>query len=197
MINLLTYIKVYLLVSIINVVPAFMPPTWIVLSLYRIHNDGLSTVLLALTGALGSTTGRAIMYKYSGFIRRFMKKERLENLDDLKGIISKDWKEVFVWSSILSLSPIPSNMMFIGGGIVNVDLVPLLAGFFIGRFISYMAMVYVSTSIFYRVEYIYDNAKLLFDLIGIALAFAIIFIDWDKTVEKIKKLKQRYHFRKR
>ena len=190
---IIQYITVYVSVAIINMIPAFMPPTWIILSLYKIHNNNVNTLLLALVGALGSTTGRIIMYKYSSLARRFMSKERIENLDDLKNIISKNWKEVFTWSFIFSLSPFPSNLLFIGGGITNVDLIPLALGFMSGRFISYSSMIFVSSSVFTYAETIYDNAKVIFDILGILLSIGIIFIDWDKTIDKMRKIR-RYHF---
>ena len=194
MIGASEYIKVFVLTFIVNIIPAFMPPTWVVLSLYKIHNEAINTVLLALFGALGSTTGRFIMYKYSELFRRFMSKGRLSNLDDLNKVLSKDKKNLFIWTFIFSLSPIPSNFLFISGGIVKIDPKPLLLGFFSGRFVSYAVMILLSFSIFNQVELIYDNAKLLFDIIGIIGALLIIFIDWDKTIDRLKGIK-RYKFK--
>jgi len=54
------YFGIFFLVFVLNVIPFFMPPTWIVLStLYFLFPQQSHPVLLALTGAFASTLGES------------------------------------------------------------------------------------------------------------------------------------------
>ena len=54
------WLVVLVLTVALNAVPAFMPPTWAVLAYFHLYH-GLPVVPLAFVGALGATTGRAIL----------------------------------------------------------------------------------------------------------------------------------------
>ena len=56
----MNWLVVWVLAMALNAVPAFMPPTWSVLAYFHLY-QGLSVVPLAIVGALGATTGRAIL----------------------------------------------------------------------------------------------------------------------------------------
>ena len=54
------WLLIWLLTVGLNVVPAFMPPTWALLAYFRVQYD-LDVWALALVGAFSATTGRAVL----------------------------------------------------------------------------------------------------------------------------------------
>ncbi|MEK6887751.1 MAG: hypothetical protein AABX14_02280, partial [Candidatus Aenigmatarchaeota archaeon] len=72
---MIEYILAFFAVIIINVVPFFMPPTWLVLGFFY-TNFTFDVALLAFVGAVASTCGRFILSHLGTYFRRFSGKER-------------------------------------------------------------------------------------------------------------------------
>jgi hypothetical protein len=62
------YIALAAVVFGINLLPAFGPPTWAVLVLYRL-NSNLAAVPLVLVGAVAAASGRFVLATVSGHFR--------------------------------------------------------------------------------------------------------------------------------
>jgi len=185
--ELLGYLEVTFLSLIVNVIPAFTPPTWIVLSLYKINNPQLNSLAIAMLGVIGSVSGRFVMYLYSKALGRFIPQKYADNLNYFKKFVEERKLGIFLGTLIYSLVPLPSNLLFIAFGASSVKVLPVLAGFALGRAISYTAIVYASFRAFVFFEsFGIENLRYLADLLGILAAVAMIFIDWRKVFEKRK-----------
>ncbi|MCX6802833.1 MAG: hypothetical protein NT067_07040 [Candidatus Diapherotrites archaeon] len=185
------YISLGILVFVLNIIPALMPPTWVVLALAQINDTSFNPFMLAFVGAVCSTCGRAVLTFYSGFFRRFFNKDLAAHADEIKGFFDQRKKAVFMGSFLFALSPIPSNLLFVASGLTKIKTRLLLAGFFFGRFFSYLALVILSHGLFSAVEQYtgpgsVDTLKILFDVLGIAAAFLLIFVDWKQVGKHAK-----------
>ncbi|MFH1234840.1 MAG: hypothetical protein V1493_04490 [Candidatus Diapherotrites archaeon] len=166
------YIALGILVFFLNIIPALMPPTWVVLSLAQINDPSFNPFMLAFVGAVCSTCGRAVLTFYSGFFRRFFNKELAAHANEIKGFFDQRSKAVFMGSFLFALSPIPSNLLFVASGLTKIKTRLLLAGFFCGRFLSYLALVILSHGLFSAVEQYTgpgstDYLKILFDVLAL------------------------------
>lgn len=55
------YIGLALIVYIVNIIPLFMPPTWLMLAFFSIHYH-LYTIPVIIIGAISATFGRVTLY---------------------------------------------------------------------------------------------------------------------------------------
>jgi membrane protein YqaA with SNARE-associated domain len=131
---------VYLITLLINVVPFFMPPTWVLLAYFRVHDD-LPLLLLTVGGALCATAGRTLLALAARrFGLRFLPRRERANVAALRAfLVRKRW--TYAGILVYAFGPIPSPHLFIAAGIVGLDLRLVGAAFFVGRVISYTALV--------------------------------------------------------
>ncbi len=183
------FLTVLLVVFLINIVPAFMPPTWLVLALARIDNPGLDPLALVIGGAFASTAGRAVLSFYSSFFRRFFSSGLSEHAEQLRRFFERHEKGLFLGTFVFSLGPFPSNMIFIADGLTKVDPRPVFAGFFLGRLVSYFLFVELSLRFFHLFGASVFGIPIGFaaDMIGILGALSVIFVDWGKISGSILK----------
>jgi membrane protein YqaA with SNARE-associated domain len=111
----------YLLDFITNIIPLFMPPTWLLLSFFRVHY-GLPVWLLAPGGALCSTAGRCILALGARHLgARFLPEKERKNITDL-GEFIRHKKLSFVGVLFYAFGPIPSSHLFIAAGLARLNL---------------------------------------------------------------------------
>lgn len=191
--NPLIYVQISIVSFFVNVIPAFVPPTWLLLGVYKVNHAELNIVLLAAVGVLGSALGRYVMYKYSKFFSKYVSKKEKRNLSYFKKFVGKGDLGLYVGTFLYSLSPLPSNFLFISFGLSGVNLVPVMLGFCLGRLISYILLVGVSfkTFAYFSVFFNIGEAKWAADVIGVILAILIIFVDWEKVYLKTKRIKEK------
>lgn len=190
----LYYLEVTFVAILVNVVPAFAPPTWLVLALYKINHPYLNLLALAFAGVVGSVIGRFVMYKYSEALGKYVPKKEVENLRYFRKFVGETKPRVFIETFLFSLSPFPSNFLFIAFGMSEVNLQPVLVGFFLGRLLSYSLLIQASFSSFgYLSGYIgSDTATLAADLIGLVFAVIVIFIRWKKVYLRAHEWKEKF-----
>lgn len=185
--ELLGYLGATFLALLVNVIPAFAPPTWIVLSLYKINNPQLNSLALAFFGVIGSVAGRFVMYLYSRALGGYIPQKYADNLNYFRKFIGENKLGIFLGTLIYSLGPFPSSFLFIAFGVSSAEVLPVLAGFALGRTISYASLVYASFKAFVFFEIFgVENVRYVTDVLGILAAVSIIFIDWRKVIEKKK-----------
>ena len=176
------YLVLSFYVILINVIPAFMPPTWIVLALAMINDATFDPLMLTMVGTISSTTGRMVLSIYSGYFRRFFTKKHHARANEIKEFFRKKDKELFFGTFAYALSPLPSNFIFLAKGLTRTDSIAIFPGFFVGRLVSYFVLIVLSNHLFVTVGSLtqdYDFVRMAFDLLGIAAAFSFLFIDWD------------------
>jgi hypothetical protein len=125
----------------LNAVPAFMPPTWSVLAYFHLYH-GLPVVPLAFVGALGATTGRAILALGSrAFGNRFVPASWRANVEALVATLQSRPALALPSLALFALGPVPSNHLFVAAGLARAPLPPILVVFGSARFVSYVLWV--------------------------------------------------------
>jgi hypothetical protein len=183
--HLAPWLLVGILTVALNVVPAFMPPTWALLVYFRIGH-GLDVLPLALVGAIGSTTGRALLARLSRAIgERFVPARWRENIMAL--VEALRGRPVLSLSTIglFTLGPAPSNQLFIAAGLASAPLAPILAIFAVTRFVSYLIWVSVATTAASSLREVLgprfgSELAIAIQVAGFLLLILIMQIDWAK-----------------
>jgi uncharacterized membrane protein YdjX (TVP38/TMEM64 family) len=137
------YLLVAAVVLGVNLLPAFGPPTWAVLVLFRL-NSHVPVVPLVLVGALSAAGGRLLLATLSRRFRSRLSAKRRANLEAARDLLTGSRTKGFAALGLFALSPIPSAQLFIAAGLLDVALIPLTAAFFAGRLVSYS--IYVSAA---------------------------------------------------
>jgi membrane protein YqaA with SNARE-associated domain len=167
----------------INVIPAFAPPTWMALSYFYITSPQ-NIFLLVLIGVTASTCGRYILAKISAKTFDILGKKDKEDMEFLREKLKgKKWKK-FIFSFLFSLGPFPSNALFITIGATKIKLREILAGFFFGRLLSYLFLVFTTQHIFSSLELTFEGQATLWtivvEIIGVLAIIWFFTFDWKK-----------------
>ncbi|HZO36032.1 MAG TPA: hypothetical protein VFB41_04060 [Solirubrobacteraceae bacterium] len=120
----------------VNLLPAFGPPTWIVLVALRLTLDAPAATLV-LTGAAAAASGRLCLAMAAGSLRGHLSARRRDGLDALGAELRRRPAGAVAALALFALSPVPSAQLFVAAGLVRARLVPLTAAFFAGRLVSY------------------------------------------------------------
>ena len=134
------YLAAFACIFAINLLPAFGPPTWVVLVFFRLNSD-LAAVPLVLGGAVAAAGGRFVLAHASRRFRGRLAAKRLESLAAARQALAGDRRRAAAGIALFALSPVPSAQLFVGAGLLGVPLVPLALGFFAGRLVSYSIYV--------------------------------------------------------
>jgi membrane protein YqaA with SNARE-associated domain len=131
--------SVFLLVFLLNILPAFAPPTWVALSAFSVGAPDVNPFGLALTGALAATSGRIILAKLARIVLRgrLLSEDSRTNVDEIRKRIEAHRAASIAGLVLFALSPLPSNQLFIAYGLTSLKIVFAAAPFFVGRFASY------------------------------------------------------------
>jgi membrane protein YqaA with SNARE-associated domain len=137
------YLLVAAVVFGVNLLPAFGPPTWAVLVLFRL-NSHIPAIPLVLVGAVSAAAGRLLLATLSRHFRSLLSDKRRANLEAARELFAGNRAKGLAALALFALSPIPSAQLFIAAGLLDIALIPLTAAFFAGRLVSYS--IYVSAA---------------------------------------------------
>ena len=185
------YIFSSIIIIFINVVPIFMPPTWTVVSYIYIRYH-VNLVIITLVGACSSTFGRILLARFAkGISGRIFSVPATKNLHFIGSKIEGNPVKMFIIAFIWAISPVGSNPLFISVGLSSVLLRPIVAGFFIGRTISYAFLAYTSKVIINNMssiatQGITDWKKIVIELIGLIIIFFYLAVDWRRLLSERK-----------
>lgn len=184
--DLFTLIFQWVVVFLVNIIPAFAPPTWIVLAYFYITNPQ-NLLLLILIGVTASTAGRYALAKFSGkFFMKFASPEKKKEIELIRNKLQKRKKAKFLFSFLFAIGPLPTNAFFIAVGSTKTKLKEVMWGFFFGRLLSYLFLVYTSEKVFTAFEEtLMGEAKiftLVLEIIGVLLILAFFLVDWKKII---------------
>ena len=189
-----SYIGIFLVLIGVNAAPILMPPSWIVLTSFYLLDPSLNVIILAMVGATGATIGRFFLKKISGLFRRFVGQEQKSNLDIIGDYLNRKKYGYVIASFLFGATPLPSNMLFITYGLMKAKSLGIYIGFWFGRTISYIVMIYFGNAVLTPFLEIFEDritGILLIDGLGIGIIVLFASINWTVfiTQRKIKFVK--------
>ena len=189
-----SYLGIFLVLIGVNVSPILMPPSWIVLTSFYLLDPTLNVVLLAAVGATGATIGRYFLKRISGVFRRFVGDEQKSNLDVIGNYLNNKKYGYMIASFLFGATPLPSNMLFITYGLMRAKNIGIYIGFWFGRMISYIVMIYFGNAVLRPFFEMFEDKLtgiLLIDGVGIGVIVLFASINWTVliTERKIKFVK--------
>ena len=185
----LSYFGIFLVLIGINASPILMPPSWIVLTSFYLLDPNLNIVLLSLVGATGATIGRFFLKKISGLFRKFVGEEQKSNLDIIGDYLNRKKFGYLIASFLFGATPLPSNILFITYGLMRAKSVGIYIGFWLGRVLSYIIMIYFGNAVLKPFIEIFEDRLtgiLLIDLAGIIVIIFFASINWSLLITKRK-----------
>jgi len=186
-----SYFGILLILIGVNAAPILMPPSWIILTSFHLLDPTLNIVLLAMVGATGATVGRFILKKFSGYFRRFVGEEQKSNLDIIGNYLNQKKHGYLIASFLFAATPLPSNMLFITYGLMRAKSLGIYVGFWFGRTISYIIMIYFGNAVLTPILEIFEDritGILLIDGVGIGMIILFASVNWTLLITQ-KKLK--------
>jgi membrane protein YqaA with SNARE-associated domain len=176
----------WVIVFLINVVPAMAPPTWAVLSFFYISSPQNIFLLVAI-GVTASTAGRFALAKASYFVtQKFADKKKKMEFSAIEKKLEGKTSQKFIFTLIYSLSPLPSNALFIAFGATKTKLMEVLTAFLLGRTISYLFLIFTTQKVFSSLEAtMQGNASMwtiMIEIIGVIAVLAFFLVDWNKLI---------------
>ncbi len=189
-----SYFGIFLVLIGINASPILMPPSWIVLTSFYLLDPSLNVILLAIVGATGATIGRFFLKKISGYFRKFIAEEQKSNLDIIGDYLNNKKYGYVIASFLFGATPLPSNMLFITYGLMRAKSIGIYIGFWFGRIVSYIIMIYFGNAVLTPFLEIFEDRLtgiLLIDGVGIGVIVLFASINWTVliTQRKIKFVK--------
>jgi uncharacterized membrane protein YdjX (TVP38/TMEM64 family) len=177
----------FVAVFILNIIPAFAPPTWIALSYAGFRYPLDSITLLAFVGATAATLGRLTLAKLSRVIVRqnLLSESTRENIDVLKEGLEKRRKLTFSVCLFYALSPLPSNFLFMAYGLTSLEWKLIAIPFFLGRFLGYNFWVFAGSMAARKIILESDEGQsylgvyfVLSQLLLLLLVYLFTKVDW-------------------
>lgn len=185
----LSYFGIFLVLIGVNASPILMPPSWIVLTSFYLLDPNLNIVLLSIVGATGATIGRFFLKKISGLFRKFVGEEQKSNLDIIGDYLNRKKFGYLIASFLFGATPLPSNILFITYGLMRAKSVGIYIGFWLGRVLSYIIMIYFGNAVLKPFIEIFEDRLtgiLLVDLAGIVVIIFFASINWSLLITKRK-----------
>ena len=189
---MLIYLSIAIISLTINVIPDFMPATWMVLSFFYIRYH-LSLFLVVLIGAIFAAIGRYFLAILSGkyFINLFPAKMK-HNFLDLGEILNNRAQRKVTIPLILGYMfiPIPSNQLFIAAGLSKANLSILVPTFFVLRLFTYSISLKTANLAINNINGFFSNhfgtEMVIINIINFAILIGIGSIPWHQIALKLK-----------
>ncbi|MFT4049525.1 MAG: hypothetical protein QM648_06765 [Solirubrobacterales bacterium] len=120
----------------VNLLPAFGPPTWIIVVYFKLHHD-IPLPALVFVGAAAATCGRVVLALAARGMRTKLPQHRIDDLEALRGTLERGAGSTIAAVAFFVVSPVPSAQLFLAAGVTGLALRPLAIAFFAGRLASY------------------------------------------------------------
>jgi membrane protein YqaA with SNARE-associated domain len=135
----------YLLIFLINLAPAFSPPTWAIVAFFLIRFH-LPLLPLTVGAAVAASAGRlslALLSRRWGL--RLLSPKQRTNMRRLGSWLMEKpgWAPALI-VLMYSFGPIPSNQLFIAAGLTGIRLAPIVGAFLAGRMVSYTVSAFTA-----------------------------------------------------
>ena len=179
----------FVIVFGVNLLPAFGPPTWSILVVYRLNTE-MPTWLLVVTGAAAAACGRLLLALAFRFFGRYLSQKSRKNLQAAREALERRKRNSWIAVGLFAMSPIPSAQLFEAAGLAGVRLVAFTAAFFVGRLVSYTLYAYgagkiADTSLGEALRGGFSNPIIIGVQVAlIALLVVMTRIDWAKLLKQ-------------
>jgi hypothetical protein len=184
MTTLLNLLRCWALVLVMNVVPAFMPPTWSVLAYFLLVHR-LPLLPLTIGGAAMSALGRVQLAHLSSHLGRFLSQKDRANARALAAFITAhpNWRDGVTFA--YSLGPLPSNQLFIAAGIAGIPMRRVATVFFVSRAIGDTFWVWTAGKAARNLKDLFSGGvtnwrSVLIQLVSLALVGVLFHLPWAK-----------------
>lgn len=137
---MIRYLIVFVVVFGVNLLPAFGPPTWSILVLYRL-NSHLNAVALVAIGAVAAASGRFLLAAACRRLQGRFSEQRRTSLDAVRKRLDGSRAKALAGLGLFALSPVPSAQLFEAAGLMKLPLTRFVLAFFAGRLVSYSIYV--------------------------------------------------------
>jgi len=178
----------FLLVFLLNVLPAFAPPTWMLLSFFGLRFPDANPWWVAIVAASAATSGRSVLAYFAQRISGspWFAESTRANLVAVADAIERRRATSSVAFLLFAFSPLPSNALFLAYGLSRAPLALLVVPFFAGRFVSYIVAFAGGTVVADRFDIeISSRASALYfvlsQLASVGLVYAFARIDWHRS----------------
>ena len=147
------YLLLFALVFLLDLIPAFAPPAWLVAVFFR-HAYSLDFVLVVLITALAASLGRLLLAELTRKLKRYMPKRYSDNLRYSEQLLANNRQKFRLVVGLFLCSPLPSAQLFEAAGLLEVALIPLAVAFFFGRLVTlslYLSFAHLTVANFGKV----------------------------------------------
>ncbi len=179
---MLYYLYVFVASLLVDAVPFFGPPAWIVMVFFQMKY-GLNIWAVLIFGVTGCTIGRYILSKYipylSGKVINDRKKEDIEFIGNK--LANSTW-QVKLFVLLYTMLPLPSTPLFTAAGMARIKAINIVPSFIVGKFISDMLMVlsgdYAARNAVSIVEGVVTWQSISGVILGLVIIIGFLGIDW-------------------
>lgn len=141
------YLVAAVSIILLNLIPAFAPPTWMALVLFLFNYD-LNPFVLVAIGVLCATTGRGLLAWYFRKFVDHIPTRFSRNMEYAGQYLAGHKQRRSALLGIFFISPLSSAQLFEAAGMMKVvALRPLLLVFAAGRTISYSTYISGATAL--------------------------------------------------
>jgi membrane protein DedA with SNARE-associated domain len=190
-----TLAVLFAVVLVINLAPAFAPPTWMAMSWVGFNLPQGSPFAFALVAASAATLGRTILATFARALMRsrLIREADRQNIDVVKTRLEKHKTMTVGAFFFYALSPFPSNYLFIAYGLSGLPLGAVGAAFFVGRAASYslwahlgrFAATHIDSETQFEGSYLSGYFIVTqFALLGVV--YLLMKLDWRTLIEQRK-----------
>jgi membrane protein YqaA with SNARE-associated domain len=186
--ELIDWLRVWVVTCFVNVIPAFMPSTSLVLTYFHFHDD-LAVLPLAAIGASAAGVGRTLLALGSRALGPQAVPPRWRtNVENLVAVLQSRKTLGLPALAMFTISPLPSNYLFIAAGIAGAPLRPIVGVFVIGRFFNYLLQVGAAEAAADSLGEVLGPGggwtPVVSQLAGLAVLLVVMRIDWGRVLRR-------------
>ena len=176
-------------VFVVNLMPAFGPPTWTVLVFFRVKYD-VPAVPLVLGGAAAAACGRFVLASVFRRIGWRLPEGKRRDLEAVGDALTERRASRWGTFALFLVSPFPSTQLFEAAGLTpQVNLRAVTLAFFLGRLVTYSIYVGGATLAKATVTSVLDEGfrspwAIALQVLLLALLGAFVLIPWAKILRR-------------
>ena len=181
-------VALFIVIFVLNLLPAFAPPTWTAMSFIGLTIPSINFVSLAVVAASAGTFGRITLAKLSRAIvrQRLLSEQTRCNVDAVRRGIESRPAMTFGTFLAYSFSPLPSNYLFIAYGLTSLSIASLAVPFFFGRLASYAFWIRTASAVGDQLDLDWLESSpyfvayfVLLQLLLVPVIYSFTRVDWN------------------